>query len=494
MVLRAVTDVLAASSSAGGDGPSGLSVFLVLAGIVAFVCWVADRVKESNAEQEAVSGRRTVDDAKPRNPRDPGAVQTPAVNARDVLVDSDRARHAIRDIVTEITRVVADEARAHADAVPPPATGLCQQTRLRERKVTNNRTYWAWTSLSGSRPTSEAAGSLGDISAWAGSRSWLLSEVHPEAGRVLRETMTPLIQRFPGKVSVTHGYADDGSGLAVLPLGQWETLIEETHTALAALSTSLPALPLPEMLPLLHPPDEATLKSGETRESIEESLAKFIEHATALREAALSGSWPDEFDEWTWKLDGGVLHGFETELIRRRLDRVVEGFGALNMPADGLAQESYRLLRVAYITIALNYLTEVHGRMDKYARDSKPSTGTGTNIHIGASMYGTLVIDSRVRDIKNVLTPVTERGDDRLADAIQALTNAVAQDPDLDDNRRADLFYNVEDIAEAAAQPDDDRKLSRARLALGAVTDAAKSATMLASTVTAWQDALGKFF
>jgi hypothetical protein len=89
---------------------------------------------------------------------------------------------------------------------------------------------------------------------------------------------------------------------------------------------------------------------------------------------------------------------------------------------------------------------------------------------------------------------VADRGNTAAADAIQALAEAIQRDPELADDRRAELLDNVADVADAVADPVAPRKLSRAKAAMNAITSAASVSSHLAQTVGNWHDILNKLF
>ncbi|MER6767472.1 MULTISPECIES: hypothetical protein [Amycolatopsis] len=454
---------------------------------------VRDKTSSERSSQASEWQRKTRE-AKLPAPRHPGPVQlTLSGSARDAVSDADRARRTIREVLAALTVGVADEARAHAEVLRPQVERPCEPGRfLQEEEDYGRYNVWWGFERDGTRPARETVGRIKDLFVWASARRILFSGIHPEAERLLAPITDPLAKRFREALSTRYGRADDGAGIAVLPPGEWEAFLGDLHSALVAVADGLAALPLPKLLPLMHRPKEARFKEHVSGEAMEQDLRDFIEDTAKLKEAALTGPWPLRFGS-AWQLDGGVLDGFVTEEIRRRLAKGTEGFEFVaRWSTDRLDAASFARAYLAYVTIALDYLTEVLGNMADYKRDSAPQSGH--RIEIGGDVtHSNFILNSTVRDITTVLAPVAGR-DDRLAEAIEALSAAVREDPDLPDEEREELLYHVKDIAEAAAEPGEKQKRGRAKLALSAVTEAAKTGAQLAQTVTAWHDVMSKMF
>ncbi|MYW93602.1 hypothetical protein G3I59_24055 [Amycolatopsis rubida] len=448
----------------------------------------------SERYSRATEWQRATREAKLPDARHPGPVQLSlGGSVREAVTGADRARRTVREVIAALPVRVSEEARAHAKVLRPPVERLCEAGRYFQEEEDEGRyNVWWGPERTGTRPTREVVGQVKDMFGWAAARRNLVSDIHPEAERLLATLTGALAQRFRDSLQTRYGRADDGSGIAVLPPGEWEALLGDLHAALVAVADGLAALPRPKLLPLMHRPHEARFKEHVSGEAMEQDLRGFIEDTAKLREAALTGPWPDQFGSGR-KLDGGVLDGFLTEEIRRRLAKGTEGFEAVaQWSTDRIDAESLARGYLAYLTIALDYLTEVLGNMADYKRDSAPRSGH--RIEIGGDVtHSNFILDSRVRDITTVLAPVAGR-DDRLAEAIEALSAAVREDPGLPDDEREELLYHVKDIAEAAAEPGEKQKRGRAKLALSAVTEAAKTGAQLAQAVTAWHDVLSKMF
>ncbi|WP_406632247.1 hypothetical protein [Amycolatopsis sp. WGS_07] len=490
-------------------GGLNLAIWIALIG---GVLWLASKANEKNkakiaADKNAAKDKKRAErssraygwqrqtrEAKLPSPRHPGPVQLSlSGSVREAVSDADRARRTIREVLAALTTGVADEARAHAEVFRPPVERLCEAGRFLQEEEDHGRyNVWWGPERKGTRPTREAVGQIKDLLLWASARRLLFSGIHPDAERLLDPVAGPLAERFRELLSTRYGRADDGAGIAVLPPGEWEAFLGDLHRALAEVADGLAALPRPKLLPLMHRPKEARFKEHVSGEAMEQDLRDFLAETAKLKEAALTGEWPSRFGP-EWRLDGGVLDGFVTEEIRRRLARGTEGFEfAARWSTDRLDAGSFARGYLAYVTIALDYLTEVLGNMADYKRDSAPQSGH--RIEIGGDVtHSNFILNSTVRDITTVLAPVAGR-DDRLAEAIEALSAAVRDDPELPDGEREELLYHVKDIAEAAAEPGEKQKRGRAKLALSAVTEAAKGGAQLAQAVTAWHDVLSKMF
>ncbi|WP_167756317.1 MULTISPECIES: hypothetical protein [unclassified Amycolatopsis] len=448
----------------------------------------------SERYSRATEWQRATRAAKLPDARPPGPLKLSLDGTvREAVSDADSARRAIRDVLAAIPVRIAEEARARAKALRPPVERLCEPGRyFQEEEDWGRYNVWWGPERSGTRPTREVVAQVKDLLGWAAARRNLVSDIHPGAERLLATLTGALAQRFRDSLQTRYGRADDGAGIAVLPPGEWESFLGDLHAALVAVADGLAALPRPKLLPLMHRPKEARFKDHVSGEAMEQDLREFLADTAKLRERALTGSWPAKFRSG-WQLDGGVLDGFVTEEIRRRLARGTEGFQWVAQWNTGqLSHGGFARVYLAYVTIALAYLTEVLGNMADYKRDSAPQSGH--RIEIGGDVtHSNFILNSTVRDITTVLAPVAGR-DDRLAEAIEALSAAVREDPDLPEDEREELLYHVKDIAEAAAEPGEKQKRGRAKLALSAVAEAAKSGAQLAQTVTAWHDVLSKMF
>jgi hypothetical protein len=508
-VLVVVVVVLAAAANQSIDrAVTGAFNVVVWIALIAGGYWLwtkiqaATQEKSREAVQDEVTAWRTAgDEAQQRRLRRPSPARSPtlAMATEHIgagLPDSGLARRAISEVAAGLARCTADEAREHADAVRPPVARLCQSGRFRER----NGSGWG-PSHEGVRLTREALDLVDDIFAWANARRALLADVHPDAALLLADIVNPLTHTLDGFRRNDHTKVGDGAGVPVLQPGRWETFLGDVHSALTTIADELAALPPPALLPTLHPPGFARLKDHVVAETVTDQLVTFIDQAAELREAALAGAWPGPFDS-DWSLGGHLLDGFLTTEVRGRFEKATTGFNSVaRWSATDIAPDSHSQIYLAYVVIALNYLTEVREQMAKYTRDSgqgphgDPITVHGNVGAINSEINNSnLAVASTLHSIGTTVAAVADRGDTRIADAINALTNAVQQDPELAEDDRTELLHHVAEIAEAAAEPGEDRQRSRAKAALAAITTAAKGAAQLAQTVNTWHDVLGKLF
>jgi hypothetical protein len=448
------------------------------------------RITEAKARDavhaEVADWRRATEQAeREKQPGRPEPLDPPVAAGRGPRT-AERARRRLREAVAGLAASVAAEARAHADALGSDPGRWCRPGRFRERGSHE------WGPVrDGTRLTRGAFGRVLDILAWAEARQRLLSGVHDDAARLLTDAMNPLRDTL-GEFRSTHRWVGDGLEVPVLPDGRWPAFVAGLHAALTSLATSLPALAPPEPPPV-HRPGEARLREDVSAEAMTAHLDAFLARATAQRDAALAGEWPGPFGPG-WRLDGGVLDGFVTREIRDRLAKATPGFEAVaRWSANDVTPAAHARIYLSYVDIALGYLTEVRAAMDKYAQDSGRQPGDRITVVVGRN-DGNVNIKSSIGSITTTLAPVTERGDTDLADAIRALGEAVRRDPDLTDGQRQEVLHHVEDLAEAAAEPGNERNRSRAKAGWAAVVEAAKGAAQLAQTVNTCHEVLGKLF
>ncbi|WP_439378581.1 hypothetical protein [Amycolatopsis lexingtonensis] len=490
-----VSPALAAAAANENDGAAGALVIVVilLAGAILAAFKYDNRRAAERNEAEARSTAQaelqkwTKAAAHPpvRGSRPP-PVQPPVPAADRGPWPAGQARRVIRDGLAGLTTIIAGEARAHAEFLRSSAGRRRVPGKYRDRVGAG----WG-PPLNGTRPETAVFCRLKDVLAWSEARHTLLSAVHEDAARLLLRAM------FPRKAALTaferdYSRVGDGAGVPVLPSDSWEKFFDELHTTLTSLADRLATIPAPEP-PAVNRPDESRLRDDMSAEAVSAQLDDFITGTAAQRRAAAAGTWPGPFHS-KWQLDGGVLDGFVTREVRERLARATPGFAAVaKWRAKDIAPDCHARIYLAHIDIALDYLTEVRANMDSYAQYSGQRPGDRITINAGY-IDGVVNVKSSIGTINTTLAPVEARGDTALADAIRALGDAVRRDPDLTDDARQEALHHVEDLAEAAAEPGAERKRSRAKAALAAVTEAAKSATQLAQTVATCQEVIGKLF
>lgn len=462
-----VSPALAAAAANENDGAAGALVILVIlpaGAILAAFKYDNRRAAERNEAEARATAHAEVQEwtkaaAHPpvRGSRPP-PVRPPVPAADPGPWPAGQARRVIRDGLAGLTTIIAGEARAHAEFLRSSAGRRRVPGKYRDRVGAG----WG-PPLNGTRPETAVFCRLKDVLAWSEARHTLLSAVHEDAARLLLRAM------FPRKAALTaferdYSRVGDGAGVPVLPSGSWEKFFDELHTTLTSLADRLATIPAPEP-PAVNRPDEGRLRDDMSAEAVSAQLDDFITGTAAQRRTAAAGTWPGPFHS-KWQLDGGVLDGFVTREVRERLARATPGFAAV---------------------------AKWRANMDSYAQYSGQRPGDRITIN-ARYIDGVVNVKSSIGTINTTLAPVEARGDTALADAIRALGDAVRRDPDLTDDARQEALHHVEDLAEAAAEPGAERKRSRAKAALAAVTEAAKSATQLAQTVATCQEVIGKLF
>ncbi|MEU6811823.1 hypothetical protein ABZ920_23165 [Streptomyces sp. NPDC046831] len=321
-------------------------------------------------------------------------------------------------------------------------------------------------------------------------------------------------------------------------------ILEALHRGLLTLADRLTqSAPRPPLLPVLHPPSFARLRDDVAAETVAEGIAALVDEGVEQYEAARRSGWPgsvrtrsgsgmppdfavsQSFEEpLGWFLTREVRTRYRAALgelqpsapVGSRLATTgmehVEGLasgttGATGRPVEesatyrDLAADVHPRIYAAYVAIAVNYLAEVRELMPKYAEDSgqglrrDPVTVYGNVGFINSQVNNSSVsVAETIAGIDASIRTVADRGLTDVSSAIRALTEAVQQDPQLAEDLRAELLDHVADVADAAAAPDEPRRLSRARLAMGAITAAAGTSAQLGQAVTTWQTVLGQLF
>ncbi|MFE9751384.1 hypothetical protein ACFYOT_41300 [Saccharothrix saharensis] len=318
-------------------------------------------------------------------------------------------------------------------------------------------------------------------------------------------------------------------------------ILVELHTCLIALADSLTNRPpRPPLLPVRHPPTFARLRVDVAADTVVERLATLIEEGVTQYESAKNDDWPgsvrfrgsgplprdcalnDSFEDCL----GGFLTSDVLARYRAALSGQLEPVNVLNSApgikhaeelavgkfASGRQNHSSVMYReiaagihpqiyAAYVAIAVNYLAEVLDLMPKYAEDSgqgkrrDPITINTSHITtIGEVHNSSVSIADTVTNIGTTIQAVAAAGHTTTADAIRALTEAIEQDPDLAEDDRGRLLDHVADVADAAAAPDEPRRLSRAKAAMKEIAEAAGSSAQLAQAVSTWHNVLGQLF
>lgn len=153
-----------------------------------------------------------------------------------------------------------------------------------------------------------------------------------------------------------------------------------------------------------------------------------------------------------------------------------------------------------YITIAVNYLAEVHDLMPKYAQDSGQAAPRDSVAIFGPGGVAVGTVNhSHVTAAGSVAgNMVTGRSDnwasDELAMALHALADAIKREPTLDERSRTELLNNVSVIATEASAPQEPEKRNRAKIAMRTIITAASTSSQLAQAISTCYEAFDKLF
>ncbi|MGW5128981.1 hypothetical protein ACWEQ7_34065 [Streptomyces sp. NPDC004069] len=316
-----------------------------------------------------------------------------------------------------------------------------------------------------------------------------------------------------------------------------EPLLGLLHRALIELADNLPeSIDVQTMRPVPHPPKYARLSEDafveEVTEQFGERLAACIDEGLDLYAAVRRGDWSGL--RWGSGPNGGsqdpVIQGrFAAVLgdvfrlqgnvpLQAHYAAAIEGVakqsGVLQFtPGHGLwAPQAFpeereiadRLLRrvySAYVAIAVNYLAEVQELVPRYlelsgqGKERDPVTVYGNVGAINSQVHNSqLSVADTITSIGATIQTVTDSGETVVADALRSLTEAIQQAPELAEEQRAELLDNVADVADAAAAPDEPRRLARARAAMAMITTAAGASTQLAQAIDTWHQVAGQLF
>lgn len=420
------------------------------------------------------------------------------------LPDPDTACRAISEAVPEFGPRIARQASVHAEVV----SRFLDRRRLR---TSSNEAKHLIREIIGPFGTNSAS-----TGTWYGRMNHILSGFYPTDGPDswdpggIRETLYPALQTLDNKPDLWLSRASDS---------ELRTVLSELHRRLTTLADSLPrSVRRPALLPGQHPPKFARLRDTVVAESVAEELATLIDAGVEQYEAARSGGWAGSSRESALSQRfESALDPFLTQEVFLRYKTATRGFEHLEIMAGGrsanltdpLTRPAYReiadgihqQLYSSYIAIAVNYLAEVLELMPDYAEASgqgkrrDPVTVYGNVGAINSQVTNShLSVAQTVTSIGATVQAVADRGETNIADAIRALAEAVQHAPELTEDQRAELLDNVADVADAAAAPDEPRRLSRARAAIAMITNGAGASTQLAEAVRTWHQVAGQLF
>ncbi|WP_194909594.1 hypothetical protein [Catenulispora rubra] len=447
------------------------------------------------------------------------------------LPDPDAARRVISEAVPEFGPRIAAQAGEHATALRP----------FLERRRAGSR---------------DAAALMCDIYRWSLEMDYLLSPfmfdgaprsaLQDEILDIVlpidnamrtpnRRYVTPDRQYVmtwpprPGDPSQEYRAALMYRWLSAASVREWSPLLAKLHEGLVrvANSRSVPRL----VLPAQHPPKFARLHEAVVAETVADQLAKLIDEIVKQYEAVGDRKWPGQTRGFppSYRIESPLLHWFLTAEVVWRYRWATWGLAGaeclaqevpdggiplLHSPDSGrtggaMLRRAYQKLTAglaprihsAYIAVAVNYLAEVLDLMPEYAEASgqgkrrDPVTVYGNVGAINSEVHNShLAVADTLTTIGATIQSVADRGEPGIAEAIRALSEAVQQAPEIAEDQRAELLHHVADVADAAAAPDEPRRLTRAKAAIAMITTAAGASTKLAQAVDTWQQAAGHLF
>ncbi|MFB6561541.1 hypothetical protein ACFCYH_22120 [Streptomyces sp. NPDC056400] len=309
----------------------------------------------------------------------------------------------------------------------------------------------------------------------------IVTSKHPSGGP--RPTYAPLdLDRYPRRRSDwLHGQIRSGKA---------DNSIENLHLALRKLaetcreaSVVAPVLDLPDV----HPPRHRKLPDGVIARVLAKDITAAIAQGRAL-DANLAAGLPPL----------PALESWRDSTQRANMFMAYDFMGGIEACGASIVPSPTALGR-AYLALALEYLEELMDRLPDYAEASGQGKHDLVTVHgnvgvIGPVSKSHISVAETVTNIDTTIETLAGRGDTDLAVAIRALTQAIQQASELADDQRAQLLDNVADIADAAAEPDAPRSLSRARAAMAVITSAAGASAQLTQAASVLHQAASQLF
>ncbi|MCM1972102.1 hypothetical protein [Streptomyces sp. G1] len=406
------------------------------------------------------------------------------------LPDAVQGRQLLGETITDLTRAVAGEARRFVRQLEALPAGGCEPARFRRR---GGELGWERPE-SGTRPTPAAAALVHRALAWSTARQTLLKVLDPAAAELgpVKEAARKAARILDGPSG--HVAFPGPQDLPVRPEGEWPAHLAALGEGLRRAAQVLGSRPPFEPIGLLRPPQDARFAADVAPSAVDERLTAFLLDRT--RRFARLAAGTVSLEESDWELGGGLLDGFLTTEVAGRFHRTAKGAEAVaRLPRDAITADVRRRLNLGYQAIALNYLTEVSFQMQEYTNRSgmgEPRPPVTINGNVGA-----VNIADTIQFIGSNVAAIMERGDDRSAAAIDALNAAIQQETALSEQQRAELLDSLADVSEAAANPDERRLRTRARLALTAIANAGTAigaTSPIAQAVTDWQHVYTSLF
>jgi hypothetical protein len=133
-------------------------------------------------------------------------------------------------------------------------------------------------------------------------------------------------------------------------------------------------------------------------------------------------------------------------------------------------------------------------RTDRHAIQETPEQGP-PEPRVSMDFRGSIIgqVGAKIANIDSTIGGVSHSGDSKVADALQALVEAVQAQHELAAEQRQDLLDNIEYLAQAAQSPPEKRSRGMVKAALEALTAAATTSTELSKVVDAWGSVLHRF-
>ncbi|MFD8750135.1 hypothetical protein ACFV0O_04015 [Kitasatospora sp. NPDC059577] len=242
------------------------------------------------------------------------------------------------------------------------------------------------------------------------------------------------------------------------------------------------------------PPRHGRLRDGIVGRAFCEEIAERLMAGQALRRAAGEQTVP-AIRAWVTATAAVLDRGLTNDDIGDGLRLVTQGLRFCDWTVPHPVA-----LAGAYLTLGLDYLEKVEKQMPDHIEASGQGSQRAPviiNGNVGAFnskvTNSSFAVAETIRGIEITVGALDRDGQSDTATALRDLIHAIQQDPALADHR-AQLLDHVADVAEAAAEPDRPRALSRARLAMAAITGAAGASAQLAQALTTWHDTLGRLF
>jgi hypothetical protein len=252
--------------------------------------------------------------------------------------------------------------------------------------------------------------------------------------------------------------------------------------------------PDPASLVWLPPPERVRLRAGVKTDVAMTAIRKRIHDDAPPRVSpGLSGDtywWERYMGEWADDC-GPIFELFDSPEVGGRFYSLIYHMIDLRKAYNGVMLSNTDAVNAAFADLAIAYILEVCARMPKHSERDRPESQLPQTINIGQLNIADVVsnVHSQIAAIARAHT-----SDERIPEALQALTDAITSDAALDKARRIHLLDNVADIAEAVEQPDKPRAISRAKAALTAIGTAASVSEELANAWQAWSHVLARLF